>query len=321
MRRRRSNSHGAEGVIAIPGGRIPMIALVQTLAVAEYLSFHRAALALGTSQSSVSTRIKALEGDLGITLFDRNTRGVRLTEAGRRFVDQVDDAIGILDRAIKTAGMQARGEDGELRIGVHALTAGCFLDRLFERFHTDHPGVHLQITEGTARDAQLMLREGRLDLAFMACTHEFSDLSSRVIWRDRLMVALPAEHLLAAQPDVEWQQLAEEIFLVRHGGTGPQVHDLIVVRAAGKWLTPTISRVDVGRSALLTMIASGHGISLFVEEGAAASTANVTFLPIRDEPDAVAFSAVWLPSNRNPALVKLLAMTVEIGRPGPQTDS
>jgi DNA-binding transcriptional LysR family regulator len=122
------------------------------ITVAEHLSFYRAARALGTNQSSVSTRIKTLEQDLGVILFDRNTRGVRLTEAGRRFVDQVHDAMGILDRAIKTAGMQTRGEEGELRIGVHALTPGCFLDRLLERFHADRPGVRLHITEGTARD-------------------------------------------------------------------------------------------------------------------------------------------------------------------------
>ncbi|AHE54144.1 helix-turn-helix domain-containing protein [Sphingomonas sanxanigenens] len=66
-----------------------MVALIQTLAVAEYLSFHRAARMLSTSQSSVSQRIRALEEDLGVVLFDRNTRGVRLTEAGRHFVDQM----------------------------------------------------------------------------------------------------------------------------------------------------------------------------------------------------------------------------------------
>ncbi|MCH4540403.1 LysR family transcriptional regulator [Ochrobactrum sp. A-1] len=289
-----------------------MIALIQALAVAEYLSFNRAALALGTSQSSVSARIKALEEDLGIVLFDRNTRGVRLTEAGRRFVDQVGEAMGILDRAIKIAGMQARGEAGELRIGVHALTPGCFLDRLLEQFHTDHPGIRLHVVEGTARDAQFMIREGRLDVAFMACTHQIPDLNSRVIWRDRLMVALPVKHPLAAQSDVEWLHLADETFLVRHSGTGPQVHDLIVARAAGKWLTPTIQRFDVERSTLLSMVAIGHGISLFVEEGAADSTANVAFRPIRDEPETIPFSAVWSPSNRAPALLKLLALTTNI---------
>ncbi|WP_264816298.1 LysR family transcriptional regulator, partial [Acidomonas methanolica] len=66
---------------------------MQTLAVAEYLSFHRAALALGTSQSNVSTRIKALEQELGIVLFERNTRGVRLTEAGRLFVERVSAGV------------------------------------------------------------------------------------------------------------------------------------------------------------------------------------------------------------------------------------
>ncbi|NPD16663.1 LysR family transcriptional regulator [Xinfangfangia sp. D13-10-4-6] len=285
-----------------------MIALIQTLAVAEYLSFHRAAQALGTSQSSVSQRIRSLEEYLGVLLFDRNTRGVRLTEAGRRFVDQIREALDIIDHAIMTTEMHARGEDGDLCIGVHALTPGCTLDRLFERFHSEYSGVRLHIAEGTAREAQIMVREGRPDVAFMACTHEIPDLNSRVIWRDRLMVGLPAHHPLAARQDVAWRQLAEETFLVRHGGTGPQMHDMIVTRSAGKWLTPTIQRVDVGRSALLSMIAAGHGVSLFVEEGAAANTANVAFLPIRDEPETIPFSAVWSPKNRDPNLSKLITM-------------
>lgn len=266
MRRRKRSSKLKETITlsSLRGGRFPMASLIQTLAVAEYLSFQRAASVLGTSQSSVSGRVRTLEEDLGIVLFDRNTRGVRLTEAGRRFVDQVGEAMGILDRAIKIAGMQARGDAGEIRIGVHALTFGCFLDRLFERFHGDHPGVLLHISEGTARDTQLLVREGRLDLAFMACTHQIPDLNSRVIWRDRLMVALPIKHPLAAQSDVEWRHLADETFLVRHGGTGPQVHDLIVTRSAGKWPTPTIRRFDISQSALVSMIAAGHGISLLI---------------------------------------------------------
>lgn len=298
-----------------------MASLIQVLAVAEYLSFHRAAQMLGVSQSSVSTRIRVLEAELGVTLFDRNTRGVRLTEAGRRFVDQVQDAMGILDRAIKTAAMQARGEVGELRIGVHALIAGCFLDRLLERFHAEYPSIHFHITEGTARDAQVMVREGKLDVAFMAGVHNIPDLNSRVAWRDRLLVSLSTRHQLATAPHVEWRQLATETFLVRYSGTGPQVHDLIVARSAGKWLTPTIRRVDVGRSALLSMIAAGHGISLFAEDSAGSSSANVVFLPIRDEDETVAFSAVWSPRNRDPALVKLLSLTSEIRGSHPRADS
>jgi DNA-binding transcriptional LysR family regulator len=89
----------------VAGGRIPLISLVQALAVAEHLNFRHAASALGVSQSSVSTRIKLLEEDLGILLFERRHRGVRLTEAGRAFVTEVSTGIGHLDHAIKTAGM------------------------------------------------------------------------------------------------------------------------------------------------------------------------------------------------------------------------
>lgn len=312
MRRRLRKTSGHVEPSLLSQLRVPMVALVQALAVAQYLSFNRAAIALGTSQSSVSTRIKALENDLGIIIFDRTTRGVRLTEAGRRFVNQVQDAMGILDRAIKTAGMQARGEEGDIRIGVHALMAGCFVDRLLERFRSKHPNIRVHITEGTARDAQFMVRDGKFDIAFMAGAHNIPDLNSRVIWRDRLMVALPSTHPLAAQPSVAWWQLSEETFLVRHGGTGPQVHDLIVARSVGCWPRPAIQRFDVGRSALLSMIAAGHGISLFAEDSTAASTADVVFLPICDEPETIPFSAVWSPQSRDPTLKKLLYLASEV---------
>ncbi len=100
------------------------------LAVAEYLSFHRVANALGVSQSSVSARIKALEEDLGILLFERNTRGVRLTEAGRLFVERVSAGVEHLDHAVKSAGMAALGACGRLRMGVHGLIPHSFLTNL-----------------------------------------------------------------------------------------------------------------------------------------------------------------------------------------------
>lgn len=303
------------------GGRIPMVSLIQTLAVAQYLSFRQAALALGVSQSSVSERIKILEADLGIMLFERNTRGVRLTEAGRRFVAEVEQAMQILDRAVKTAGMHARGDHGVLRIGVYALVAGSFLDTLLERFRARHEHVALEITESTARDAQLQVREDRLDIAFMARSHDIPDLNSHVIWRDRIMAVMPASHPLAAREHVEWKELVGETFIVREAGTGPQVHDLIVVRSAGRWPVPTIRRFDVGRGALLSMIAKGHGISLLVEENAATAPPGLAFRPILDEPESIAFLAVWSPHNHNPALRNLLGLARSLGRQALQADS
>jgi DNA-binding transcriptional LysR family regulator len=314
MRRRRLTDTPPNKLPTLLCGRIPMTALVQTLAVSEYLSFHRAAQALGTSQSSVSARVKALEEELGITLFDRNTRGVRLTEAGRQFVAQAGSALTTLDRAVKTAGMVARGEHGALRIGVHALVTGGFLDRLLDRFRSLHSGVDLHIAEGTARDAQFMVREDRLDLAFMACSHEIPDLHSRVIWRDRLMVVMSDTHPLARLDRIVWKDLTAETFLVREGGTGPQVHDLIVVRAAGKWPVPVILRCDVGRDSLLSMIAAGQGISLFVAENLTLVPPGIAIREISDEPETIPFSVVWSPRNQSQTLRNLLDLANRMER-------
>lgn len=301
------------------GTRIPLVSLRQTLAVAQYLSFRQAALAMGVSQSSVSERIKVLEADLGIMLFERNTRGVRLTEAGRRFVAEVEQAMRILDRAVKTAGMHARGEQGVLRIGVYALVAGGFLDRLLEHFRARHEHVALEITESTARDALLQVRDDRLDIAFMGRSHDIPDLNSRVVWHDRLMAVMSASHPLAAREHIEWKDLACETFIVREAGTGPQVHDLIVVRAAGRWPVPAIRRFDIGRSALLSMTAKGHGISLMVEENVATAPPGVAFRPILDEPESIAFMAVWSPRNHTPTLQNLLGLARALGRANPRS--
>jgi DNA-binding transcriptional LysR family regulator len=75
------------------GSRIPLVSLVQVLAVAEHLNFRHAANALDASQSSVSARVKTLEEDLGILLFERHARGGRLTDAGRHFVERIATGI------------------------------------------------------------------------------------------------------------------------------------------------------------------------------------------------------------------------------------
>ncbi|CAM5612757.1 DNA-binding transcriptional LysR family regulator [Aquamicrobium terrae] len=296
------------------GSRIPLASLIQMLAVAEYLSFHRAARALGVSQPSVSARIKTLEEDLGVRLFERNTRGVRLTEAGRLFVERVSVGVDQLDYAVKTAGMAASGECGRLRIGIHALIPCGFLAELIAQYREAHPGIKVEITEGTARDAVMQLRADRLDVAFVAGSPELPDCHTRPIWTEPLVAVLPERHPLAGQPAVTWAELTGETFLVRHGGTGPQVHDHIVLRLAGRWSAPSILRFDVGRGTLLSMVGQGFGITIVAAATSLLPTTGIVFLPFADEPEPVPFSAVWSPFNRNATLRNLLTLAGKMGR-------
>lgn len=296
------------------GCRIPMRSLVQTLAVAEYLNFRHAASALGVSQSSVSMRVKALEEELGILLFERNTRGVRLTEAGRHFVERVAAGVEQLDHAVKTASMTAQGECGCLRISVHTLIPRSFLAELIGRYREYYPSIEVEITEGTARDAVMQLREARIDVAFVGGAPELPDCHSRPIWTEPLVVALPTSHPLAEHAGVAWADLVGETFLVRHGGTGPQVHDHIVQRLAGRWLVPSILRFEVERSTLLSLVGQDFGITIVGAATSLLPTFGVVFLPITDEPEPVAFSAVWSPHKRDAALRNLLSLADKMSR-------
>lgn len=311
---RRSKDAQAQRPLELSGGRIPMAALIQTLAVAEHLNFHHAARTLGVSQSSVSARIRALEVELGILLFERNTRGVRLTEAGRLFVEQVAAGIDQLDHAVKIAGMTAAGECGRLRIGVHGLIAGSFLDKMLADFRKRHPCIAVEMTEATARDAVMQVRGRNIDVAFVVGAFELPDCHSRPICTEPLMVALPADHRLADQSGVTWDDLASEQFLVRHGGTGPQVHDHIVLRLAGRWSQPAIRRFEVERGTLLSMVAQGFGVTLLGAASGLFPTAGVVLLPITDEPGPIIFSAIWSPHNHSAALRNLFSLAGEMSR-------
>ena len=308
------------GVPTTLGSRIPLASLIQTLAVAEYLNFRHAATALGVAQSSVSARVKALEEDLGILLFERHARGVRLTEAGRHFIERIAAGVDQLDYAVKTAGMAAAGKYGRLRIGINALIPGSFLAELIAQYREDHPGIDVELTEGTARDTVMQLRADRLDVAFVAGKPELPDYHTRPIWTEPLVAVLSERHPLAGQSAVTWAELAGETFLVRYGGTGPQVHDHIVLRHAGRWPAPSILRFDVGRGTLLSMVGQGFGITIVSAATALLPTTGIVFLPFADEPEPVAFTAVWSPFSRSTALKNLLNLANNIRRFGDSPD-
>ena len=242
MRRRKSKEEfEPSSTLLLLRGRIPMVALIQTLAVAEHLNFRHAANALGVAQSSVSTRVKTLEEDLGILLFERHARGVRLTEAGRHFVEKVD-------------------------------------------------------------------------VAFVLGTPDIPDCHSRLTWAEQLMIALPATHPLADGEGVTWADLSAETFLVRHNGTGPQLHDLILLRLAERWPRPFIQRFNVDRLTLISMVEQGYGVTLATESTSQIRFPGVVFMPVLDEPGPVAFSAVWSPNNRAPALRDFLELAKKASR-------
>lgn len=299
---------------AVASGKIPLISLVQVLAVAEHLNFRHAANRLGVSQSSVSTRIKALEEDLGILLFERRHRGVRLTEAGRSFVAEITIGIEHLDHAIKTAGAISSGAVGRLNIGLHSSIAGGFLADLRRQYREEYPNVELVIAEGRSTDTIRQVREGSLDIAFVMGSTDAPDCHSRLVWSEPFVIVLPTHHSLATAESFGWLDLASETFLVRQGGAGPQLLNHITRRIAERDRTPNIRRCDVGRDTLMHMVADGEEVTLTTEAATHVPFPGVAFRMIADETEPGRFSAAWSPHNRSLALKNLLVLAADMGK-------
>lgn len=297
-----------------------MVSLIQVLAVAEYLNFHHAANVLGTTQSCVSARIKALEETLGILLFERRHRGVRLTEAGRRFVTEVSVGIGHLDHAVRTAGAVSSGATGQVAIGLVSSVTGGFFATLRTRLRADFPEVGQEIMEGSSAQMVTLVRDGRLDVALVFDPVDAPDCHSRLLWSEPYLIALPAGHPMAGSGAVSWADLTPETFLLRVAGAGPQLFGHIVRRVAEQGHSPHVRCCDVGRDTLMHMVASGEGITLASETVRHMNAPDIVLLPIVDETEQARFSAIWSPQNRNPALLNLLNLAFEMSRSPPATE-
>lgn len=310
MRRTRRISESS----GVASGRIPLISLVQVLAVAEHLNFQHAANALGTTQSSVSTRIKALEETLGILLFERRHRGVRLTDAGRRFIAEVSTGIDHLDHAVRTAGAVSSGTTGQLAIGLISSVAGGFIAELRAGFRQSYPDVEQVIVEAPSARTIALVRDGKLDVALVLGPVDAPDCHSRLLWAESFMIALAATHPLVPRDCIGWTDLTPERFLLRAGGAGPQLFEHIVRRMAERGRSPNVRRCDVGRDTLMHMVACGEGVTLASETARHMNCAGVILRQIADETESARFSAVWSPHNRSPALKNLLDLAAEMSR-------
>ena len=143
------------------------------VAVAEELNFRRAAEWLRVAQPAVSAQIKSLEGKLGVRLFERTTRSVLLTQAGRVFLDEARSVLGAAAQAEQSAHKAHHGIVGTLRLGVIAPAASPRLANVLRHFHQSFPGVQLALMELTSSEQLRRLRAGRTGFRLAAPAGHF----------------------------------------------------------------------------------------------------------------------------------------------------
>lgn len=299
-----------------------LVALRSFVAVAEARSIGRAAARLGVGQPALSRRIQDLEDQVGVTLFERHPRGVRLTTAGEAFLGDARRLLDEAERVLERAGRFGRAELGALAIGLFPPAADGPLHGLIAGFRAAAPGVTVTCVEAACEELFGCLEAGRLDAVFAAA--DPPDVPERFaalgLWTERLVAALPAGHPLEERTGLGWADLDAEPLVLRSWEVTRPVQALLARRRSGR-RRPAATEHRVGRDSLLALVAAGYGVTIVPEAAAALAWPGVAFVPIA-EPDAVVpVSLAWRPDDGNPVLRRFLSHVRrhrrEVGRAAP----
>jgi LysR family hydrogen peroxide-inducible transcriptional activator len=231
------------------------------LAVAELGHFSRAAEACDISQPTLSGQIRKLEAELGVELFERDGRRIRVTPAGAAILTHARAAIAATDDLMRAAEASRDPLVGPLRAGVIPTLAPYLLPAVLPAIHRALPAMPLAIAEEPTDRLVRRLTDGELDVAILATTASSGDLTDIALFDEPLLVALPATHPKAALPTIDAQDLQGETLLLL--ADGHCLRDQALAICSGH-PAPT-SASDLRASSLETLVnlvAAGYGITI-----------------------------------------------------------
>jgi len=234
--------------------------------VARELHFRRAAKLLHISQAPLSQQIIKLEDELGIKLFERTSRVVKLTEAGKLFVKEAETILRNVDHAAKKMNAYASGQSGSLVIGYNEPSLNTFLPDALFRFRQKFPAVELQLWE-METEAQLeALRSGEIDLGFLRpFEHDLTGLACNFVFAEQYVLAMKSDHPLARMAEIPPKQLNGLELLLFARDVNPALFDRIVEILAQHEIYPVIRQFARNKTSILALVRSGFGAALVPE--------------------------------------------------------
>ena len=280
-------------------------------AVAEELSFSRAALRLNIAQPALSRAVQELEEELGVRLIDRNRRTIRLTPAGEVLLRETGLIFENLDDTLRKVRRTASGEDGELRLGYIGPPTRSFLGPLLKQYHQRYPRVTIVLEERTPERVWEMVSKGRLSVGLTrpVLAHEALGLQYLLLREERLCAAVPVDHPLATMLTIPWSSLADVpvVILARREGAGS--YDTILAACADAGVAPKIAHTPSVIGTILRYVEAGSGVGI-VPESVSPETADVRLIPLHPAA-TIPLVMVWSREGDDPAVSAFREIVVE----------
>lgn len=247
------------------------------LAVVRAGSFGRAAGALGLAQPSLSQQIQKLERELGVPLFDRLGRSIRLTAYGEALVEPAERILREVEDARKRIEGLKSEDSGELKVGVIPTVLPYTMVEPLAAFRQRYPRMELTLVEGMTEVLIEGLRQGELDLALLALPIKHNEIVCSELFREPLLAAIPKGHTLAGEEKVMLNRLgSEKMLLLREGHCLRD--DVLTACTKARAQFDQVFESDHLES-ILRLVAAGYGVSL-IPEKATLGRADCQFLPV-----------------------------------------
>ena len=263
--------------------------LRQFVMLAETRSFRRAAERLFMAQPPLSVAIRKLEEEIGVPLFERGARGVRLTPAGEAACEAAKRCLRDADEVTSAARAAASGEAGRLRIGfIGSVTFG-LMPQLIQAFGQRYPNVRLELREATNESLLAAVDEETLDIGFVRLpTARPPGVEFQWVQRDVFVAALPAKHPLARSKRLSMGDLADQSFIGYAPSPVGGLQAAVTQALMQSGVSPRITQEAVQVQTVIGLVESGLGIALVPSVNALHISRGVVFRPIADLPKGAA---------------------------------
>jgi len=266
---------------------------------------------LNTSQPSLSRQIRDLEAEVGVTLLERQARGVVLTAAGRVFLDHARLALLQVEAATDAARRMAQPERSILTIGFLVGLEVTWLPHLLRIIREEAPEVEITLCSLSSPELSLALMRGKLDVAFLRPERQSLGLSFKLLAKEPLIAVLPAGHRLASRKKIQPQDLAGEIY-VSSARTSPVLQAVIQDYASTVGITLKAKYEGENISSAMSLVASTGGVTLVPLYAQNMLTPNVVARALEGVPPTVDLTLGYNEANPSSLLRRLLSRADEL---------
>lgn len=284
------------------------------ISVAEFLNFTKAAKKFFISQTAISQQIKSLEKNLGVILFYRNNRSVKLTPAGEIFYKEAKLIIAKTNDAIKKVQMVSAGFIGSLKVGFVSGHGKTYLPKLIRKFNNSYTSINLSIVEGNVESLYKSLKQGLLDVTFNLNfdLNEYKNIKWKSLKKYPLYVVLYKNHYFSKFNSIPRSYLKNEDFIYLNRFLVPKDFDRMISACVDSGFSPNIIHQCDSIQTILLMIEAEMGISIFPKYIESKENSNLTFIKLDGENEYVESVVAWNTLNINPSLAIFLQYLDEI---------